>query len=153
MRRITPGIAAGRPAMRRAVARLTGTRGLLAGPGSLAAQIASLADALVDVLEQAATRSLVAPRSVSNTVHELRGWAFRVDQGTASRPAAVDATRLLAYLRGLPDQQLLALLADLPWARLDALLDATAQPNHKPPDLSSTPDPKPDSTGRPTRRR
>jgi hypothetical protein len=31
---------------------------------------------------------------------------------------------VLAYLRGLPDQQLLALLADLPWARLDTLLDA-----------------------------
>src|SRR6266540_5569318 len=124
MRRITLGLAAGRPAVRRAVARLTGTRGLVAGPGSLAAQIAGLADALVEVLDQAATRGLVVPPAITNGVHELRGWAFRVDQGTASRPAAVDATRVLAYLRGLPDQQLLALLADLPWARLDTLLDA-----------------------------
>jgi hypothetical protein len=41
-----------------------------------------------------------------------------------NRPTTIDATSLLAYIRGLPDQQLLALLADLPWARLDALLDA-----------------------------
>jgi len=42
----------------------------------------------------------------------------------------VDATRIIAYLRGLPDQQLLALLADLPWARLDALLDAIELTEH-----------------------
>jgi hypothetical protein len=62
---------------------------------------------------------------ISNCVHDLRGWAHRIDQGsTIHPPAAVDATRVIAYLRGLPDQQLLALLADLPWARLDNLLDA-----------------------------
>ncbi|HEX9362330.1 MAG TPA: hypothetical protein VGA47_00920 [Candidatus Dormibacteraeota bacterium] len=137
MRRITLGLAAGRPAVRRAVARLTGTRGLVAGPGSLAAQIAGLADALVEVLDQAATRGLVVPPAITNGVHELRGWAFRVNQGTASRPAAVDATRLLAYLRGLPDQQLLALLADLPWTRLDTLLDAVNL--HQPPSPSGRP--------------
>ncbi len=136
MRRITLGLAAGRPAMRRAVARLTGTRGLPAGPGSLAAQIVGLADALVEVLDQAAARSLLVPPAITNGVHELRGWAVRVDQGTAARPAAVDATRLLAYLRGLPDQQLLALLADLPWARLDMLLDAVSL--HQPPSLTGS---------------
>jgi hypothetical protein len=120
MRRITSA-----PAMRGAVARLTGTRTLAAGPGSLAEQITGLADALVGVLDQAASRDLVVPPAITNSVHELRGWAVRVDQGTTvTQPAAVDATRLLAYLRGLPDQQLLALLTDLPWARLDTLLDA-----------------------------
>jgi hypothetical protein len=132
MRRITSA-----PAMRRSVARLTGTRGLT-GPGSLAAQIAGLADALANVLDQAGTRSLVAPPAITNTVHELRGWAARVHQGTTfNRPAAVDTTRLLAYLRGLPDQQLLALLTDLPWARLDTLLDAVNQP--QPPSPSGSP--------------
>src|SRR6266511_1094596 len=52
------------------------------------------------------------------------GWAARVEHGGSTRPASVDATRVLAYLRGLSDQQLLALLAELPWTRLDALLDA-----------------------------
>jgi hypothetical protein len=90
----------------------------------LADQILGIADRLTQILDQAATRSLAIPPSISNSVHDLRGWAYRIGQGTAARPAAVDATRLLAYLRGLPDQQLLALLADLPWARLDTLLDA-----------------------------
>jgi hypothetical protein len=92
------------PAMRGAVARLTGTRTLAAGPGSLAGQITGLVDALVGVLDQAASRDLVVPPAITNSVHELRGWAVRVDQGTTvTQPAAVDATRLLAYLRGLPD--------------------------------------------------
>ncbi len=110
--------------MRRAIARLTSAGDLLAGPGSLARQLASLADTLTELLNQAASRGLVVPPPISNSVHDLRGWAARIDQGSAGRPAAVDATRVLAYLRGLPDQQLLALLADLPWARLDTLLDA-----------------------------
>jgi hypothetical protein len=121
---VPAGIVAGGSAMRRAVARLTGAGGLLAGPGSLAAQVAGLADSLSQVLGEAASRGMVVPPPISNSVHDLRGWAARIDQGTATPTVAVDATRLLAYLRGLPDHQLLALLADLPWARLDTLLDA-----------------------------
>lgn len=90
----------------------------------MARQIAGVAESLTDVLDQAASRSLVIPPPIGNLVHDLRGWASRIDQGMAGGPADVDATRLLAYLRGLPDHQLLALLAELPWARLDALLDA-----------------------------
>jgi hypothetical protein len=119
--------------MRRAITRRTGTADLIAGPGSLARQVATLADTLTELLNQAASRGLVIPPPISNSVHDLRGWAYRLDQGTAARPAAVDATRVLAYLRGLPDPQLLALLADLPWARLDTLLDAvntTKPPPH-----------------------
>jgi len=107
--------------MRRAITRLTGANDVAP---SLAGQIAGIADTLTQVLGEAATRNLAVPPPISNSVHDLRGWAFRIEQGTATAPAAVDATRLLAYLRDLPDQQLLALLADLPWARLDALLDA-----------------------------
>jgi hypothetical protein len=107
--------------MRRAITRLTGASDIT---HSLAEQIAGIADTLTQVLGEAATRNLAVPPPISNSVHDLRGWAFRIEQRTATAPAAVDATRLLAYLRGLPDQQLLALLADLPWARLDALLDA-----------------------------
>jgi hypothetical protein len=110
--------------MRRAITRLTGTGDLPAAPGSLARQLASLADTLTDLLNQAAGRGLAIPPPISNSVHDLRGWAYRLDQGTATRPAAVDATHVLAYLRGLTDPQLLALIADLPWARLDTLLDA-----------------------------
>jgi len=124
----------GRRVMRRAVARLTGASGLVAGPGSLAAQVAGLADSLTDVLNQAVARSLVVPPPISNCVHDLRGWACRIDQGMAGQPAAVDAARVLAYLRSLPDHQLLALLADLPWGRLDVLLDAVnATPSPTPP--------------------
>jgi hypothetical protein len=110
--------------MRRVRARLRGPGDLVGGKHSLAGQVIGVADALADVLDQAAMRSLAIPIPISNTVHELRGWALRIDQRTAGRPVDVDATRLLAYLRGLPDHQLLALLADLPWGRLDALLDA-----------------------------
>jgi hypothetical protein len=122
--------------MRRAIARLTGTGDLLAGPGSLARRLASLADTLTELLNQAASRGLAIPPPIINSVHDLRGWAYRLDQGTAARPAAVDATRVLAYLRGLPDQQLLALLADLPWARLDTLLDAVNTTTPSPPGRS-----------------
>jgi hypothetical protein len=121
---VRAGIVAGGSAMRRAVARLTGASGLLAGPGSLAAQVAGLADSLSQVLGEAASLGMVVPPPISNSVHDLRGWACRIDQGMAGQPVAVDAARLLGYLRGLPDHQLLALLADLPWARLDVLLDA-----------------------------
>ena len=110
--------------MRRRTARRPHPADPLTGPGSLARQVLDLADTMTDVLDQAATRSLAVPPAITNTVHELRGWAARIDHGTTAAPAAVDAIRLLAYLRGLPDQQLLALLADLPWSRLDALLDA-----------------------------
>jgi hypothetical protein len=135
MRRITSA-----PAMRGAVGRLTGTRTVAAGPSSLAGQITGLADALVGVLDQATRRGLLVPPVISNSVHDLRGWAARVDQATTfTRPAAVDATRLLGYLRGLPDQQLLALLADLPWARLDTLLDAVSL--HQPPSPFGSPRP------------
>lgn len=98
-------------------------------PGGLdgfAEHIIAIADSLIELLDEAASRKLMVPPPISNSVHDLRGWAARVSQGTLIRPTAVDATRLLAYLRGLPDHQLLALLADLPWARLDALLDAVS---------------------------
>jgi hypothetical protein len=91
---------------------------------ALAAQVVTLADSLAGTVSSATELNLVVPPPVSNAVHDLRGWAARVQEGGNGRPASVDATRLLAYLRDLPDQQLLALLADLPWSRLDALLDA-----------------------------
>src|SRR6266511_2351366 len=104
------------------------------GLDHIAQQILGIADTLTQILDQAAARSLAIPPSISNSVHDLRGWAHRINQGTAAtRPAVVDATRVLVYLRGLPDHQVMALLADLPWARLDALLDAvnaTAPPSH-----------------------
>jgi hypothetical protein len=91
---------------------------------ALAAQVATLADTLAGTVSSAVELDLAVPPPVSNAVHDLRGWAARVESGGSARPPSVDATRVLAYLRSLPDQQLLALLADLPWARLDALLDA-----------------------------
>jgi hypothetical protein len=94
------------------------------GPNSLAEQIIGVADSLTDVLNDAVSHNLVVPPPIGNLVHDLRGWACRVREGMTARPTAIDAARLLAYLRSLPDHQLLALLADLPWARLDALLDA-----------------------------
>jgi hypothetical protein len=66
----------------------------------------------------------VAPTAVTNTVLDLRAWSVRVLDDHTTRPTAVDATRLLAHVRALPDRQLLALLGDLPWSRLDTLLDA-----------------------------
>jgi hypothetical protein len=91
---------------------------------ALAAQVATIANSLAGTVSNAAELDLPVPPPVSNAVHDLRGWAARVESGGSARPASVDATQLIAYLRGLPDQQLLALLADLPWSRLDALLDA-----------------------------
>jgi hypothetical protein len=91
---------------------------------ALAAQLVTIADSLAGTVSSATELDLAVPPPVSNAVHDLRGWAARVSSGGSTRPATVDATRVLAYLRDLPDQQLLALLADLPWSRLDALLDA-----------------------------
>jgi hypothetical protein len=91
---------------------------------ALAVQVATIADSLAGTVSSAAELDLAVPPPVSNAVHDLRGWAARVENGGSARPASVDASRVLAYLRDLPDQQLLALLADLPWSRLDALLDA-----------------------------
>ena len=91
---------------------------------ALAARVATLADSLAGAVSSAAELDLAVPPPVSNAVHDLRGWAVRVSNGGSARPETVDATRVIAYLRALPDQQLLALLADLPWSRLDALLDA-----------------------------
>ena len=110
--------------MRRTIARLAGTTDPATGPGSLAEQLLAVADTLTQLLECAAALDQPIPPPIANTVHDLRGWAARISHGTATGPTAVDAGRLLAYLRGLPDQQLLAVLADLPWSRLDALLDA-----------------------------
>lgn len=100
----------------------------IADRGHLAQQSLGLADALTHLLRDAAALHLPTPPAVANTVHDLRGWACRISDGTAAGPVAVDTTRIIAYLRGLPDQQLLALLADLPWSRLDALLDAVQMP-------------------------
>jgi hypothetical protein len=102
---------------------------------ALAAQVVTLADSLAGTVSSATKLDLSVPPPVSNAVHDLRGWAVRVEHGGGARPHSVDATRLLAYLRGLSDQQLLALLADLPWSRLDALLDAVnvARPPERPP--------------------
>ncbi|HZD37813.1 MAG TPA: hypothetical protein VE664_04160 [Actinomycetes bacterium] len=91
---------------------------------ALAARVMTIANSLAGTVSSAAELDLTVPPPVSNAVHDLRGWAVRVENGGGARPASVDATRVIAYLRGLPDQQLLALLAELPWSRLDALLDA-----------------------------
>jgi hypothetical protein len=90
----------------------------------LAARITALADDLASVIDDAADLRLVAPTAVTNTVLDLRAWSVRVLDDHTTRPTAVDATRLLAHVRALPDRQLLALLGDLPWSRLDTLLDA-----------------------------
>jgi hypothetical protein len=119
--------------MRRMIARLAGATGPASGPGSLAEQLLGIADKLSQLLDHAAAQRLAIPPAVVNSVHELRGWAYLIGHGAAGGPADVDATRLLTYLRGLPDQQLLALLADLPWARLDALLDAANTTLPRPP--------------------
>jgi hypothetical protein len=100
---------------------------------ALATQVVTIADSLAGAVSSAAELDLAVPPPVSNAVHDLRGWAARVSGG-GPRPASVDATRVLAYLRDLPDQQLLALLTDLPWPRLDTLLDAVevARPAERP---------------------
>ena len=92
----------------------------------LADRIATLADDLAVVINEADQLRLVAPTPVTNAVLDLRAWSVRVFDHSATRPTTIDATGLLAYVRTLPDRQLLALLADLPWARLDSLLDAVA---------------------------
>ena len=120
------------------------------GPGRLAEQILALADTLAQVLDRAATQRLPVPSPVSNAVHDLRGWAARLHHPGSARPTGANAARMIAYIRGLPDHQLLALLADLPWARLDALLDTTAQPTPEPLDASATSNRKPDPTGWPS---
>ncbi len=92
--------------------------------GGLAARITALADELTSVIDDAADLRLVPPTAVTNTILDLRAWSARVLDDHTTRPTAVDATRLLAHVRALPDRQLLALLGDLPWPRLDTLLDA-----------------------------
>jgi hypothetical protein len=122
--------------MRRAVARLLSTGEATPDADTLADQLLGIADSLDHTLNQAATRDLAIPPAITNSIHDLRGWACRMTQGstTATATVAVDANRLLRYLRGLPDHQLLALLADLPWARLDVLLDAVnATPQSRSP--------------------
>ncbi len=94
----------------------------------LIAEIGSTADALASVLAVAATLDLAAPPAVANAIHDLRGWAARLQHAPTRPPTQVNAARLIAYLRNLPDEQLLALVADLPWNRLDTLLDAASTP-------------------------
>ena len=93
-----------------------------------AARITAVADDLAAIIDDAADLRLGTPSPVTNAVLDLRAWSARVFDDRAACPTAVDATRLLAHIRGLPDAQLLALLADLPWPRLDALLDAINEP-------------------------
>jgi hypothetical protein len=95
----------------------------------LAERIATLANDLAAVIDDAAELRLLAPTPITNGVLDLRAWSARLFDNSTPRPTTVDATRLLAYVRELPDRQLLALLADLPWPRLDALLDAINQPS------------------------
>ena len=128
--RLGAHIGAGKPARR----RITGRRPL-GGLDGFAEQILAIADSLAELLDEAALRSLISPPPISNSIHDLRGWAGRINQSAVTRPAAVDATRLLAYLRELSDHELLALVAELPWARLDILLDA----------VGATPSPHPRS--------
>jgi hypothetical protein len=108
--------------------RPLGRPGPHARRGGLAVRIATLANDLAAVIDDAAELRLAAPTPITNAVLDLRAWAARVFDHSTIRPTAVDSTRLLAYLRALPDRQLLALLADLPWPRLDALLDAINEP-------------------------
>jgi hypothetical protein len=90
----------------------------------LGQRITVIADDLAAVVSEAADLRLAVPTPVTNAVLDLRGWSARVVHKSTTQATTVDATRLLAYIRTLPDRQLLALLADLPWPRLDALLDA-----------------------------
>lgn len=104
--------------------RQSSSRPAQAPHNSLADRIAALADKLAAVIEDAHQLRFPAPTPVSNAVLDLRAWAAHVVDKNATRPTTVDGTALVAYVRALPDRQFLALLADLPWARLDALLDA-----------------------------
>ncbi len=95
---------------------------------ALAAHLAAIADTLVDAIDKAARLDLAVPPPVGGPVHGLRGSAARVIDPAATQPASVNTVGLLAYLYSLSEQQLLALLADLPWERLDALLERLAEP-------------------------
>ena len=90
---------------------------------ALAARVVTIADSLAGGVATAVELDLVVPTLIGNLVLDLRGWAARLDD-LGARSSSVDATHVLAYLRSMPDHQLLALLADLPWSRLDTLLDA-----------------------------
>jgi hypothetical protein len=92
----------------------------------LAERIRGIADDLAAVISEADQLRLAAPTPVTNAVLDIRAWSVRLFDYSTTRPTTIDATGLLAYIRTLPDRQLLALLADLPWSRLDALLDAVA---------------------------
>ena len=94
------------------------------GRSGLGQRITVIADDLAAIVNEAANLRLAVPTPVTNAVLDLRGWSARVLHDNTTQPTTIDATRLLAYIRTLPDRQLLALLADLPWPRLDALLDA-----------------------------
>jgi hypothetical protein len=113
--------------LRRSLSRRT----RLDGRAALTDEIATVANALVAVISDAVDLHLAVPPTITNAILDLRGWAARV-RDDSSRPTTIDATHLLAYLRELPDTQLLALLADLPWGRMDTLLDAIAEPTPKP---------------------
>jgi hypothetical protein len=95
---------------------------------ALAARVVTIADSLAGVVATAVELDLVVPPPIANLVLDLRGWAARVEDGDSARSSSVDATHILAYLRSMPDHQLLALLADLPWSRVDTLLDAADVP-------------------------
>jgi hypothetical protein len=105
-------------------------RQALTGPGpqshhvGLAQRIATIADDLAAAIDDAAELGLIPPTAVTNAVLDLRAWSARAFDDSTARRTAIDATALLTYVRTLRDRQLLALLADLPWPRLDALLDA-----------------------------
>jgi hypothetical protein len=108
---------------------------------ALAARVVSIADSLDGVVATAVELDLVVPPPIGNLVLDLHSWAARVEDGGGTRSASADATRVLALLRSMPDHQLLALLADLPWSRVDTLLDAAEpareprhQPRHQPQD-------------------
>lgn len=98
---------------------------------ALAARVVTIAESLDGVVATAVELDLLVPPPIGNLVLDLRGWAARVEDGGGTRPASADATHALALLRSMPDHQLLALLADLPWSRVDTLLDV-AEPAREP---------------------
>jgi hypothetical protein len=117
--------------LRRALSR----RSRVEGRAALTDQVTTVADALAAIVSDATDLDVPVPPPITNAILDLRGWAGRI-RDDSSRPTTVDATRLLTHLRELPDTQLLALLADLPWARMDALIDAIAEPTPEPPSTS-----------------
>jgi hypothetical protein len=116
---------------------------------ALAAHMVTIADTLAHAVGHAAMLNVAIPPPIGNAIHDLRGWAARLHHPGSARSAGANAARMIAYIRSLPDHQLLALLADLPWARLDALLDATAEPNPEPIDLTAAPHNEHDPTEQP----